>query len=522
MYLFLLSDFFSSFLFFLFSFFSSLGFSLKSRPYLFPATLSMTIRRKLLFGFLLIIPASYVFFSPSFRFLYPSSLPDPALNLSTFDHEGALFLPFTFPFGGVLPSTSLNLQGHFNKTLHIELFFLKEIFSILIPVKDQIVLKRLALGQRVARTSHQPFPAVLEELRAVQVLFQDQGLQLELHLEEQTKQLKIPFRVPYKEAVGLKLVCSEIGCIEEGRIEIRNIPMDPLPPATPSLPPILAKDRSLPRYELFIGILSHPFNRGKRNSLRFALRGDLAVRKNQVGIRFFVGRSDNQKVNWMVEKEAERFQDIELLPMKESYLDILHKVVAIFTYGTSKLEAPFLMKTDDDSFYRPRSVLMSLANHPRKWAYIGSLIHGAAPFRNPSHRWYIPEDEYEGETLPDYMAGHAYILSSDLALFLRKEWEKGNLPFFRMEDVAVGMWVRKVMEENHIRVNLINHFKFSVSYFFSHPASEIEIVSRSGRNRLSDSSSPDILGDYWIVFVCLLLGVLVCMVLLAVVASHLA
>ncbi|KAL4231853.1 Beta-1 [Mactra antiquata] len=82
-------------------------------------------------------------------------------------------------------------------------------------------------------------------------------------------------------------------------------------------------------------------------------------------------------------------------------------------------------------------------NNPFKM--YGLKNHMAKPVRNmsgPKAKWYVEENEYVGNYYPDYLDGHGYILSMQLVQDIVKVSER--LPFFKFEDVYIGMCLQKL------------------------------------------------------------------------------
>ncbi|KAK3042410.1 hypothetical protein RJ639_002456 [Escallonia herrerae] len=196
------------------------------------------------------------------------------------------------------------------------------------------------------------------------------------------------------------------------------------------------------KVNLFIGVFSTANNFKRRMAVRRTWMQFPAVRSGEVAVRFFVGLHKNQLVNEEVWNEARTYGDIQLMPFVDYYTLITWKTIAICIFGTQVISANFVMKTDDDSFVRVDEVLASLnrMNVSRGLLY-GLINSDSRPHRNPDSKWYISPEEWSEDTYPPWAHGPGYIVSSDIAKTVYKKHKKGGLKVFKLEDVAMGIWI---------------------------------------------------------------------------------
>ncbi|XP_052186141.1 beta-1,3-galactosyltransferase GALT1-like [Diospyros lotus] len=212
--------------------------------------------------------------------------------------------------------------------------------------------------------------------------------------------------------------------------------------------------------DLFIGVVSTANNFKRRMAVRRTWMQYAAVRSGAVAVRFFVGLHKNQMVNEELWNEAQTYKDIQLMPFVDYYSLITWKTVAICLFGTKVAYAKFVMKTDDDAFVRVDEVLASLnrTNVTRGLLY-GLINSDSQPHRNPDSKWYISSEEYAGQRYPPWAHGPGYVVSQDIAKAVYKKSEDGHLKMFKLEDVAMGIWIEdmkkgglKVRYENEQRI----------------------------------------------------------------------
>ncbi|KAF3431471.1 hypothetical protein FNV43_RR26202 [Rhamnella rubrinervis] len=199
---------------------------------------------------------------------------------------------------------------------------------------------------------------------------------------------------------------------------------------------------------LFIGVFSTANNFKRRMAVRRTWMQYAAVRNGAVAVRFFVGLHKNQIVNEELWKEARTYGDIQLMPFVDYYGLITWKTLAICIFGTQVVSAKFVMKTDDDAFVRVDEVLASLQriNATRGLLY-GLINSDSRPHRNPESKWYISIEEWPEETYPPWAHGPGYVVSRDIAKTVFERHRKGRLKMFKLEDVAMGLWIADMKKE---------------------------------------------------------------------------
>ncbi|KAJ0988295.1 hypothetical protein J5N97_006651 [Dioscorea zingiberensis] len=220
----------------------------------------------------------------------------------------------------------------------------------------------------------------------------------------------------------------------------------------------LLKSPPLPMHKavsLFIGVVSTANNFKRRMAVRRTWMQYDAVRSGAVAVRFFVGLHKNEMVNEELWNEARTYGDIQLMPFVDYYSLITWKTVAICIYGTSSVSAKYVMKTDDDSFVRVDEVLASLdrANLTQGLLY-GRINSDAQPHRNPESKWYISPEEWPEEIYPPWAHGPGYVVSQDIAKAVYKLHKKGLLKLFKLEDVAMGIWIAE-LKKRGLNVNYV-------------------------------------------------------------------
>ncbi|KAK4773140.1 hypothetical protein SAY87_028159 [Trapa incisa] len=195
------------------------------------------------------------------------------------------------------------------------------------------------------------------------------------------------------------------------------------------------------RLLMLIGVFSTGNNFERRMALRRSWMQYDAIRSGAVAVRFFIGLHKNKQVNVELWKEAHAYGDIQLMPFVDYYSLISYKTIAICIMGIKILPAKYIMKTDDDAFVRIDEVISSLREKPSNSLLYGLISFESSPDRDKNSKWYISNEEWSKDSYPPWAHGPGYIISRDIAKFIVKGHQEGNLQLFKLEDVAMGIWI---------------------------------------------------------------------------------
>ncbi|XP_038721017.1 beta-1,3-galactosyltransferase GALT1-like isoform X1 [Tripterygium wilfordii] len=200
--------------------------------------------------------------------------------------------------------------------------------------------------------------------------------------------------------------------------------------------------------ELFLGVFSTANNFKRRMAVRRTWMQYPAVRTGLVAVRFFVGLHKNQIVNEELWNEARTYGDVQLMPFVDYYSLITWKTLGICIFGTEVVSAKFVMKTDDDSFVRVDEVLASLERVKLSHGLLYGLINSdSRPHRSSDSKWYISPEEWRDEKYPPWAHGPGYVVSQDIAKAVYKMHREGRLKMFKLEDVAMGIWIADIAKD---------------------------------------------------------------------------
>mmetsp|Transcript_4590 Transcript_4590/g.12773 ORF Transcript_4590/g.12773 Transcript_4590/m.12773 type:complete len:410 (-) Transcript_4590:101-1330(-) len=157
-------------------------------------------------------------------------------------------------------------------------------------------------------------------------------------------------------------------------------------------------------------------------------------------MRFVIGHTTNTSAAAALDKEIQQFGPMLRLNLLEGYTALSYKSHAYFATVMSLYNPAFVVKIDDDTYFRPDRLYHSLAGYRKyKFGYIGCMKTGPV-VTNSSHRWFEPEHAMIGGSYFAHAWGPAYILSGGAAGIIAKQ-EPESLRHFMNEDVTVGGWM---------------------------------------------------------------------------------
>jgi len=207
------------------------------------------------------------------------------------------------------------------------------------------------------------------------------------------------------------------------------------PPANVSLP-------HMAHPTMFVAVFSAPRTEARRHAARWAWHS-----AKRMTVKFVMCSDPPDPVALA---ENKKYQDIAFIDCEEGYKDgkLTKKLVATMKYYREQWgKVPYFFKTDDDTFVQSRELLRILLEANSSHVYAGLFYHKKnVPMRNPSSKWYQPEDVYPEKYYPPCCAGGpGYALSQALvdAIFNASLPERYPLT---NEDKAAGVWVRKAEE----------------------------------------------------------------------------
>ncbi|CAM8959956.1 unnamed protein product [Rhodiola kirilowii] len=205
--------------------------------------------------------------------------------------------------------------------------------------------------------------------------------------------------------------------------------------SSPSLSGLVQEDSVVEEeVRILIGILTLPENSNRRHFLRLIYGTQILSTKAKIDIKFVFCNLTKEDQKILVALEIMRYDDILILNCKENMNNgktytYFSSLPSIFddSSSTSPQTTPpyhYVMKADDDTYFRLDSLLATLRPLPRQDLYYGYVV--PCPSMDP---------------FKHYMSGMGYLVSWDLVKWI----SESDIPRTHMdgpEDKTFGEWMR--------------------------------------------------------------------------------
>ncbi|XP_013414848.1 UDP-GalNAc:beta-1,3-N-acetylgalactosaminyltransferase 1-like [Lingula anatina] len=184
--------------------------------------------------------------------------------------------------------------------------------------------------------------------------------------------------------------------------------------------------------KLLITVLSVYGNVNRRRAIRQSW-GNLAKRPD-VRLVFIFGQQTTESFNNYLMEESITFGDIIQYDFKDSYRNLTLKSLSILRWARENCpNAQFILKVDDDITIVTSRLYAILRNLEPKGIIYGTYNNAFLVVRKG--KWNISYSDYPFSFFPAYVAGGAYVLSSDVAETLLNAAR--HVPLLPVEDVFI-------------------------------------------------------------------------------------
>ncbi|KAL8188084.1 UNVERIFIED_CONTAM: Lactosylceramide 1,3-N-acetyl-beta-D-glucosaminyltransferase [Gekko kuhli] len=212
---------------------------------------------------------------------------------------------------------------------------------------------------------------------------------------------------------------------------------------------------------LLLFVKSSPENRYRRDAIRQTWGSDKYASSHlgaNIRTLFALGQPKDsarreQMQNWL-QMEDEKYGDLIQQDFMDTFHNLTIKLLLQFSWVNKYCpHAKFIMSADDDIFiHMPNLIayLQSLAQIGVQDLWIGRVHQGAPPIRDKTSKYYVPYEMYPWPAYPDYTAGAAYVISSDVAAKVFVASQMLNTSLY-IDDVFMGLCANKigVVPQNH-------------------------------------------------------------------------
>lgn len=187
----------------------------------------------------------------------------------------------------------------------------------------------------------------------------------------------------------------------------------------------------------------------KRNAIRSTWGQEYRSEFPEINIRtiFNLGCSQNKYVQDMVEIESDVYEDILQSSFHDAYFNNTFKTAMGIKWAVQNCRfTDFFFFVDEDFLVSTRNLAAFLMNRMDEYKneslYMGYVHRNPKPFRNPSNKWFVTEEEYPFTTYPEFVAGGGIIFSQKGLQDIH--YGISYTQHFRLDDVFVGLVATKV------------------------------------------------------------------------------
>ncbi|XP_042313019.1 lactosylceramide 1,3-N-acetyl-beta-D-glucosaminyltransferase [Sceloporus undulatus] len=205
---------------------------------------------------------------------------------------------------------------------------------------------------------------------------------------------------------------------------------------------------------LLLFVKTAPENYHRRDAIRQTWGNEQYVHyylKTSIKTLFVLGQPSNltlrDQIQRRLQTEDKMYGDLIQQDFLDTFYNLTHKLLLQFSWVNKFCpHAKFVMSADDDIFiHMPNLVayLQNLAQMGVQNLWIGRVHRGSPPVRDKKSKYYVPYDMYPWLAYPDYTAGAAYVISSDVAAKVYAASLTLNSSLY-IDDVFMGLCANKM------------------------------------------------------------------------------
>lgn len=222
-------------------------------------------------------------------------------------------------------------------------------------------------------------------------------------------------------------------------------------------------------------VFSSPANISQRDAVRRTWANQTLIQGFPAKLLFFLGSTQTSEAQEALKKESDNYGDmVQSHSMTDSTLHgpTERTVLALRWVITFCPLAHFVLLTKDSVFVNLPAIgsyLLGQHRHPEDF-YLGRVIQGESPNRDPRSPGYLSPALYPGKYLPGYCDGTAYVLSQDVVrkVYVASDAVRAPVP----ADVFVGLCAQKagVAPTHSARFPGDKHMRYNICcyrYLFS-------------------------------------------------------
>ncbi|XP_023135054.1 beta-1,3-galactosyltransferase 2-like [Amphiprion ocellaris] len=182
-----------------------------------------------------------------------------------------------------------------------------------------------------------------------------------------------------------------------------------------------------------------PLNRQHRDVIRSTWGSESSVSGQAVRLFFILGlQAGDEQLKDQLLQESKEHHDLLQADFLDCYKNLTIKTMVTLEWLNAHCSgASYAMKVDSDVFLNVPKLVSMLLNAPTTNYMTGLVAVGAQVLRDPSSKWFLPQELYPQSNYPPYALGLGYVLSLDLPKKLI-EASRHVKPVY-IEDVFLGL-----------------------------------------------------------------------------------
>ncbi|XP_041657984.1 acetylgalactosaminyl-O-glycosyl-glycoprotein beta-1,3-N-acetylglucosaminyltransferase-like [Cheilinus undulatus] len=201
---------------------------------------------------------------------------------------------------------------------------------------------------------------------------------------------------------------------------------------------------------LLLVIKSSPENHDRRKTLRKTWANETSHNGKWIRRLFLTGMTgtgfEKKRLNKVLELEQRHHHDILQWDFVDTFYNLTLKQVLFLEWmERSCPKVRFLLNGDDDVFVNSNNVVKYLQslkdNDGSQHLFIGCLIEGMPPIREPHSKYFVPVQVHESNSYPPYCSGGGFILSGYTALVIYHMSQ--SIALIPIDDAYMGMCMAK-------------------------------------------------------------------------------
>lgn len=248
----------------------------------------------------------------------------------------------------------------------------------------------------------------------------------------------------------------------------------------------------------FVGVYSARGNFAKRRAVRETWGRVL----QQHGMRytFFLGAASagSSLVEMRVRREQEQHGDLVFLDVVEGYRMNSQKGLLFLEWIALRSEAEFLLKVDDDVYWRPAPLLELLQLKPPAQYAWGFFDYISPIPDDPDDNFHNSMDDFPFEVFPPYPRGVVRVLSMDVVRLIARASQEGRLRIIFGDDPCIGVHLRQLLYDERDPLPSLTLDDFDNKVFAMEPSCHPNLWSRmTNRTWVVHHVSPEQIHCMW-------------------------